>query len=279
MSELGDALVEYKRKLDGVVKLYEEIQKLDEHRGAHAVQLRSRLEKLAKLIDELDQVCVGTDRLRHWVGEYEAAISQAENELRVRFGRELEEALAEKGFSLRGQYPELKSGLFTLQLDFVRGKAAVWYGPKQEKLEECPLRPADVASRLADIMKRLGSGIPEPEFLGKLRQAYARQAPAADAKGVPLIALLGEVAYLVQDARFYQDPRKEFYRSYGRADFSYDLYRLLRFVRVSHADTDLRLAVATREYTKRRQDFLWVPDDESGKGTAYSHLRFEGKMP
>ncbi|MEW6047351.1 MAG: hypothetical protein AB1609_12870 [Bacillota bacterium] len=279
MSELGDALVEYKRKLDGVVKLYEEIRKLDEHRGAHAVQLRSRLEKLAKLIDELDQVCVGTDRLRHWVAEYEPVISQAENELRVRFGRELEAALAEKGFPLRGQYPELKSGLFTLQLDFVRGKATVWYGPKQERLEECPLRPADMASRLEGIMKRLGSGIPEPEFLGKLREAYARQVSAADAKGVPITAILGEVAHLVQDARFHQDPRKELYRSYGRADFSYDLFRLTRFLRVSPSDTHLRLAVATREYTKRRQDFLWVPDDESGRGTAYSHLRFEGEMP
>lgn len=279
MSELGDALVEYKRKLDGLVKQYEEIQKLDQHRGDHVAQLRTRVDKLAKLIEELDQVCVDTDRLRRWLGEYEPVLSQAENELRARFGRELEAALADKGFSLRGQYPELKSGLFTLQLDFIRGKATIWYGPRQERLEECPLRPADVASRLEHIMKRLGSGIPEPEFLGKLRQAYARQAPAADAKGVPITALLGEVAYLVQDARFYQDPRKEFYRSYGRADFSYDLYRLLRFLRVSYGDTDLRLAVATREYTKRRQGFLWIPDDESGRGTAYSHLRFEGKMP
>ncbi|MDI6893767.1 MAG: hypothetical protein QME70_03990 [Bacillota bacterium] len=279
MSDLGQALGEYKKRLDGALKLYEEIRRLDQQRGDHVAQLRSRVNKLVRLIEELDQAPLDTDGLRHWVGEYEPLLSQAESELRVRFGRELEAALAEKGFPLRGQYPELKSGLFTLQLDFVRGKATVWYGPKQERLEECPLRPADMASRLEGIMKRLGSGIPEPEFLGKLRQAYARQVSAAVAKGVPITAILGEVAHLVQDARFHQDPRKELYRSYGRADFSYDLFRLTRFLRVSPSDTHLRLAVATREYTKRRQDFLWVPDDESGKGTAYSHLRFEGEMP
>ncbi len=105
------------------------------------------------------------------------------------------------------------------------------------------------------------------EFLKKLREAYSRVAEANPNDPAPIISVLTELSYLLQSPQFRQDPRRENFRSYSRADFSHDVYNT-RQLKV------LNLTVATRAHTKRRMDFLWIPDDESGRGTTYSHLHF-----
>lgn len=89
---------------------------------------------------------------------------------------------------------------------------------------------------------------------------------------MPIIKVLTELAFLLQNSHFHQDPRRENYESYSRADFSYDLFRIHRY---QLSPLKIQLKVATREYTRQRTDFLWIPDDENGRGTTYSHLLVE----
>ena len=37
---------------------------------------------------------------------------------------------------------------------------------------------------------------------------------------------------------------------------------------------EMSLVIATRAYTRRKSDFLWVPSNEKGDGTYISHLKF-----
>lgn len=195
------------------------------------------------------------------------------------FGVELERILKEQGLSLTGNYPELKTWLFTIELDFAHGEATLWYGPKQERLSRCRLLPQLVAQEVNKQRKQLGSNLVKGDILPWLSQAYERARLMAGAKGdeVPINEVLTEMAFLLQDNRFRRDPHRDNYRSYRRADFSYDLFRA-RIGQTEQATLfgkRLRLITATRALTRRRQGFLWVPDDETGKGTVYSHLKFE----
>lgn len=145
--------------------------------------------------------------------------------------------------------------MFTLEV--TEGEVIIWYGPKQERLSRCHASPDKVAQRVAELRNRLGSPCSPEEFLSKLYDAY--RAIAKDGEAVPITRVLAEVS-----------KRYNGYGGYSRADFSYDLYR----VRDVASEWGLHLVVATRAYTRRRSDFLWVPDDQTGKGTVYSHLKF-----
>jgi len=37
---------------------------------------------------------------------------------------------------------------------------------------------------------------------------------------------------------------------------------------------ELNLVTATRAYTRKRSDFLWVPSNERGDGVYISHIKF-----
>jgi len=179
------------------------------------------------------------------------------------------------GLSLSGQYPELKAGLFTIEIDFDRWKAVLWYGPKQERLGQLDLSVKKIASRIEKARQQLGSQLPEEELLLKLQEAYHRLPSAKRGEPAPIIRVLSELSYLLQNSRFLQDPRRENYRSYSRADFSFDLFRIRKFQSSTLFPSKLQLTVATRAHTRRRSDYLWIPGKEDGNGTTYSHLQFE----
>lgn len=275
LSQLLGELVTYKKNLDSVVKLLKETSRLEQNRMGNLTQLRARLTKLDKIIGQLGQ---GADRhevLCNWVEQYKQGLINFEEQIKKRFGVELEQELKKKGLSLSGQYPDLKAGLLTIELDFDKRMVTLWYGPKQERLDKCRLLAVEVANRVEKVRQQLGSHLEEEEFLKKLEKAYFRAAGNQQGVPVPIIEVLSELAYLFQSPQFRQDPRRENYRGYSRADFSYDLFRVQRSEQRTLFAHKLHLTVATRAHTKRRHDFLWVPDDESGRGTTYSHLQFK----
>jgi hypothetical protein len=80
---------------------------------------------------------------------------------------------------------------------------------------------------------------------------------------LPLLALLPFMALFVQNDRFLTDPQKDNYVGYGRADFSYDLYRL------REVDSRPFLTIASRQQTQKRSDFLWIPSREDVEEGSY----------
>jgi DNA repair exonuclease SbcCD ATPase subunit len=278
MTRLRQQLAEMRKRVNRVINLMKRLSDLDQNRAVNLFKIKGALRQIMQDAEGLDGLAERLKDLRGWLAVYQEELKGLQQELQNRFGTELEKELQKRGLSLSGHYPELKSGLFTIELDFDKWQAILWYGPKQERLTQCALSPSEVAKAIDNLRRRLGSQLSEKEFLQRLQSAYQRALISTGGKEgdrVPIIKVLSELAYLLQEPRFYQDPRREHYKGYSRADFSYDLFR------VRHSETSglfhrkLRLVVATRALTRRRQDFLWVPDDETGKGTVYSHLQFE----
>ncbi|MCC9076222.1 hypothetical protein FKZ61_008880 [Litorilinea aerophila] len=272
--KLIDELERHSKAVKSIIASLREIEKLSGDREINLARIKKQVGKLKDIVSDSDPFPL--DILKEWINQFESELRQTEEQVQRRFGSELEQELRQLGITLTGQYPELKAGLFTIELDFEQWQATLWYGSKQEKLSTSPLSVSDIVKRVERAKKELGSQIPEQELLENLYQAYTRvvQRVGEDA---PIIKMLGEIAYLLQNPRFYQDPRKDYYKSYSRADFSFDLFRLRRFLAQNPSSRQFRLKTATRAQTKRRSDFLWVPESEDGKGSAYSHLRFEEK--
>lgn len=284
VDDLLGKVTEQQRLLSSASKLLKQVAaEVEEGAGLQKVLDRSReLEQLKSIAEQLGQLKQVPEELLRLAERRAAELSTRIEQGRRRFGAVLEAALRPLGLSLAGQVPDLKCGLFTVEVDFDARRTRIWYGPKHEKLRECRLDLGEIAKNIQQARENLGSKLKQAPFLDRLFRAYRRAADGKVGSPAPIVQVLAEMAPLVQSPRFRTDPRSENYKSYGRADFSYDLFRL----RLSASEAPmllppgLRLVVATRAHTKRRDDFLWVPDDErSGSGTTYSHVQFQEDTP
>jgi len=266
---------EQQKKVQTTIKLLREISRLDQNRYENLQKIRQAIEKLNHVLNSFEQGVIPVQALTNWISQYQSEVKRVEEKITKQFGVELENELGKLGLSLSGQYPELKAGLFTIQLDFDQWKVTLWYGPKQERLAQHPFSVRKITSQIEKQKQKLGSQLPEEQLLERLREAYHRASGMKHGGPVPIIKVLAEMSYLLQSSRFLQDPRRENYRSYSRADFSYDLFRIRKFQSNTLFTSKLHLTVATRAHTRRRSDFLWVPDDENGRGTTYSHMQIE----
>ena len=248
-------------------KLFAELTRLDADRPTNLAKLK-RLLKQFEALDSQERLPIAVE-LREGLIAYRAEITELERKLRQRFGVELEACLHQFGLKLTGQYPLLKAGFFTFKMLDEQSQIEIWYGPEQERLDTAALVATDVMKRIADLQKRLGSQLTTAAFLSKLEEAYRRLPRDPNHPGVVITSVLPEMAHLLQSKRYHQNPIHEHHRGYSRADFSYDLYRC-------GCDSNLRgrlhLTVATRSYTRNRQDFLWIPNTDGISGTTYSHL-------
>ncbi len=178
--------------------------------------------------------------------------------------------LQEAGLLVEGNLPQLRTGAFTLEFDFGRkARVIVWFGPKKERLAVLPLDPDALVQKVAGLHADLfRSDFDEGAFLADLERAYrvclARFA-CPDGERVPITALMAEVAFLRQDERFFRDPRREHFRTFGRVEFAASLSRL-RTLRLGARE--LRLDVATLSQTRRPTDHLWVPRGREGVNVA-----------
>ena len=251
-------VIEARRKAhpdnDAVTPLLIAIQRLDAERAVNLFPLVEKTKQAERKLGEA-QLDIDADT-RDWLQAYKRLLEAAATERREQFGAALADGLSPLGFKLKGQYPKLYAGLFTFQLDLVKGRCQIWYGPGQEKLVETTLSAEKVLAQVCAIHDRLGSQLDVSMLLSKIRQAYRHARLDRGDGPMPVPALLPYLALSLQSERFYTDPRKELYRSYERADFSFDLFRLRT------ASSGLRLVIATRQQTQQHSMYLWVPTCE-----------------
>lgn len=266
VDELLSALPLDQPESSKIVSQIAELNRLDRDRAANLARIKAQLKQLDTLLTQC--TLPQATGLREWVSAYREQLTELERDLWRRFGKELNDGLQQLGLTLGGQYPLLQAGIFSFKMLAEKSKVEIWYGPEQELLDIAPLAAADVCKRVEQQRKQLGSDLQPVQMLDKLELAY-RQLRQAEQTAVGLTELLPAIAYHLQSAKWRQNPVRENYRSYGRADFSYDLARCGR-------DPALRgrvqLTVATRTLTRNRNDFLWIPNETSAGGTTYSHL-------
>jgi hypothetical protein len=255
-----------------VSDLLKDIRVLDEKRPENLSKIVPSVVKLKTMVDSEPSPVSRYGNLRQWLILYEKDLAEAGAWLQDTFGPELEVALKDVGLPLSGHYPELKAGLFTVALDFSTYRVTLWYGPKQERLGQCPMWPSTVADKLAKLGETLGGPVTAESFRIDLQQAYMGLTEGKLSGSVPIIEVL-EALWSVQAGHFSQTgPAERKSASTKRADFSYNLFRFAGALIAA----GLQLRVASLAHTRRRGDFLWVPDSESGRGCVYSHVVWRG---
>lgn len=266
LNDIVDRFGAFKKKVDAIHKALLQIRRLDPERLRHLKLLRRSAAKVPSLITTLSEATKERDALVSWLEQYKAELDAAPAQLQEQLGPALESELRLMGVTLKGQYPRLRAGLFTILIDFANLKATLWYGPQQERIGECQLDAAEIARLIKVTQESLGSGLPPEEFLDRLYSVYQREAATAQ-ESIRITSLLDGIASAIQQTRCGNDPRSTNCRPYGRADFSYDLFRC--------RSPRIHLTVATRSHTRTRRDFLWVPTNAEGEGNTYSYLKFE----
>ena len=274
LDQLVNTFTDTKKNTDVIFRTLRQISRLDEDRAANFRQIQSRMVKISDMTGRMEPGSRQVASLRTWVDEYAMQLEEARGELGRRFGVELEQRLEEMDRSLSGHYPELRTGLFTVELDFDKGHAILWYGPKQEPLGRYRLSPREVAGRVQKSERDLGSGLPLDEFLARLEEAWLSCIDGKRSRKAPIIQVLCQLSFLLQTPHFRSDPKKANYKGYGRADFSFDLFRVRREADRTRQSNRLHLAIATRSQTEQRGRHLWIPEGADGRGSAYSHITF-----
>jgi hypothetical protein len=202
-------------------------------------------------------------------------IPEWEDSVHKSFGLKLEESLRQSGFELEGHYPNLKVLLYTLEVNLENNTVAIWFGPLQEKLKTCKLVPEDIVEKLKDIHnKNTQQRYDDKTFSSYLYEAYKIASYRNKLKigeQVKIRDILSEFAFLIQDITFKTNPIKNRYKDYGSVFFAYDLYRLKERNIENH---EINMITATRAFTARRADFLWIPSNEKGDGNYISHIKF-----
>ena len=267
------SLRDLKKTLDGIRNTLSAIERLDKDRSANYPEIQKLIGKVNQWLGALPQFSTA---LQQWVESYQLELDAARQTALHRFGSELDTLLSTEGMVLSGHVPVLRTGLFALEPDFDVGRVAIWYGPKQERIETVPLSPQQVVKHIKQRQRFFASrSFHQEKFLKELYSAYQSVLRRNEKQGgehIPIISVLTELSFVMQSSRFHSDPRVENFRSYGRIEFSYDLHRLRQRRLI---DQELSLVTATRAYTSKRQDYLWVPTNPRGDGTVYSHIYFK----
>ena len=272
--ELIDHLRKSNKAHQTIAKLIKSIQRLetDAVDNAHEIgkTVRRLQEALAVLPDGETKTLLArwesdiADRLQTYIGDNKRT-----------FGINLESLLKEKGFQLSGNYPLLKAGIYVIELDFDKAVALIWYGPKEELMARTRLSPTAVAKQLEQVDESLNKSTFDansfPESLYKAYNTVLSKIGGEQGDHIPILSVLMEYVFSQQNKSFVIDPKNENFKGYGRAYFSYDLYKAGKVIVFNQ---ELLLVSATRATAGKRENFLWVPSDANGNGDRCAYLFF-----
>ncbi|MEO0097259.1 MAG: hypothetical protein ABIK78_04085 [candidate division WOR-3 bacterium] len=240
------------------------------------------LEKNLKKIKELCEKIEFNDLknlVYEWIKKEEEWLKNAILEKQENFGRELKEELEKNQLSFSGIFPNIKIGIFTLEINFDLNTCQLFYGPKIEKLKtKIPLNPQTIVKILKDYLKYLHQTFNPNEYFKKLLFAYERYLFFQKlnwGEKIFLTDLLSELIFLLQKKEFYLDPKKENFKEYSRINFSYDLYRLKTSLGNQLENYSFKLWIAPFDATLDKKKSVWIPNNEMGEGTYFSYISFE----
>ncbi len=221
-------------------------------------------------------------------GQFESTLSQTletegltlkerEEEFFFEFVKTLEQLLKEKEITLSGQLPNLKAGVYRLKVNWEAKRVQIFFGP--ELLKSVSLDPHLICQGISDFADSMKKAlIPPQEFIQVLHKGYERALKAhgkEDRERLPIMDVLKEIVFQIQDEKFLSDPSRGNFRPFGRIQFAVQLYQLRKNGPLRWKDRDLHLMVAPFDATFKKRMFLWVPDNEIGEGTRFSHILFK----
>ena len=252
------------------------IEALDQNPVLNVYEIGATLDQIRKILSGLSEEDHLINNLNDWLNLRTQKFISDKKEFTDQFGSQFAVLLKADNLELKGQYPDLKVKFYTIEIDFVKNQIVIWYGPKQELMSKVKVDTQSVYKALKTIDNSLCEReLNEELFLQEVHTAYMNNISRhhlQEGGPVEILSVLKDIVFLKQDTRFDADPKKDNFKEYGRALFSYDLFRLSSR---KYGTKTLALDVATRMKTATKSGFLWVPENISGEGFACSHLAFK----
>jgi hypothetical protein len=261
-----------------MIKLMDVYEKARGAAVSNAYVLEKKITEIEHAVKELPDI-EQTKTLQTWLSKQKQEIEKLKEDLRFKFGQELTALLKKGGKTLRGQYPVLRLGLYTLKVDFEFGEANLFFGPEIEKIRsKITLQPQAIYETIKECDHEIKSGSFDAEQMyGDILAAYRRCLSVTDKSfgdKVLITEVMKEYVFLKQPKKLAIDATKKNFREYSRVKLSYMLYLLKSTDVIEHG---MRFYVATFDATTDKLQSLWIPDNEDGDGTYYEYLSFEKK--
>ena len=275
MEELLKTLGGYVKNTNKIIKLLKDYQKSRSEPVNNAYILEKKIQTIEKLTLEKGDQGWAQD-LRHWLADEKENLVGFKDEFRIKFGQELSTLFHGEGKKIRGQYPVIRIGFYSFNIDFQFGAATLYYGPEIEKIRSnIVLQPEIVFKAVKDFDEELrNQRITAAEIYENLHSAYKRGVvlnKLSFGAKIPIMEVLNEYVLLQQSNKFFADPQRNNFRECSRVTLSYLMY----FLKKSElCQKNIRFHVATFDATVDKKNALWIPDNEDGEGTHYSHISF-----
>jgi hypothetical protein len=276
MNEFIESFKALSKNAKKIIKVVEKYEKLTENPVDNVYILDKILAEISSVAENLPDFEL-KESLRTWVQAKKNELKKAKEDFRFRFGRELKELLEGDGRQMSGQYPLLRIGLFTLILNFEFCEATLYFGPEIEKLRsKIPLEPRTIAEiiKKTDATLKAIKSTPE-EIFKDLYDAYdrgLRLARKSFGEKLLITEVLHQFVILNQTRQFFIDPQRKNFREFSRVMLSYMLYLLKK---AHFSERGMKLYIATFDATVDKRNAIWIPENEAGEGTYYSHISFE----
>jgi len=276
VKEIIDSLRTLVNSLNRIIKLINAHNRIKENSVDNAYLLEKNISKIERLISELPEFEL-KNRLNTWLKKEKQDVEAFKEDFRFKFGKELTALFSKEGKRIKGQYPILRVGFYTLKLDFQFGEATLFFGPEIEKIKsKIPLQPKIIFETIKkyDNDLRTIKSTPEEIFKG-LYKAYNNRLNLANksfGEKLLITEVLNEYVMLRQSKKFFIDPQKSNFHEYSRVKLSYMLYLLKKS---NLLEKGIRLHVATFDATVDKIHSIWILENEDGEGTHYSQISFE----
>jgi hypothetical protein len=203
-------------------------------------------------------------------------LQQQEEQLKSKFGLELEQSLKAHNLTLTGNYPKLKTSFYTIDIDIPADKVTLWFG-EIEKLDTTKTVPEKVVDSLLKINEEITKRpFDEKAFLRDIRTAYQMYITASHksvGNDAPLPEIHALLSLLMQKEKFRKNPVKQNFSEYTRAMFSYDLSRVKNRI---IDQNELTLITATRTDTRDKGNFFWIPPSDNTPGRYLAGIKISG---
>lgn len=276
MKEIVEGFKELIKASGKITKLLNDYAKLKENPVDNVYIMEKKISELIKTTNSLVEFNL-KNRLINWLNQEKKEIENVKEEFRFAFGEKLKALFQSENRIIKGQYPILRIGFYTLVLNFEFGEAVLYFGPQIEKLRsKIPLEPEIVYQTIKKFDGELRKKKFDPkEFYLDLENAYKRRLSILNrsyGEKVLLVDVFDEYVFLKQSAQFLIDPRKENYREFSRVELAYFLYL---FKKSEFGQQPIHLYIATFDATTDKKQSIWIPDDEEGEGTYYGYMAIE----
>lgn len=256
-------------------KLIKDYAKLQEKAAENAYLLEKRIAEIKRATHNLPESEL-KQNIHSWIKQAESDVTKAKEDFKFQFAEQLQILLKQDGRTMRGHFPLLRIGLYTLRLNFDLGEATLFFGPEVERIG---LKIAFTPQKIYEALKRFDDSLQTikespHDLYEKLHAAYERRLALSGkqyGEKVLVTDVLHEFVMLQQSKKFLIDPQKSHFRDYSRVKLSYMLY----YLKKEKALHDMHLHVATFDATTNKQHSVWVPDNEEGEGTHYTYISFE----